>query len=224
MRKLTNHIEIWLLWNPFLAPTDCELACKIIVALSTFLFDFITTLNLCILHNYEETSESCQILYNDITINHVKAYEWIRSKFMFTQVAITRKLSNYIEIWLLWNPFSRSNRLWTWLKIYCCIFQIPFRFSCPHWMWMLTIQLFEKVKSHFPNACWYWLWMLNVYPFSCFIWHISFIISRGLSNYVDCECWQYNFLKKYIPKLNSGIMSNSWNLRCHEPCVCLTLN
>ena len=100
-----NPIEIWLFWNPFLAPTDCELACKIIVAFSTFLFDFITTLNLCILHNYEGTSESCQILDNDIAINHVKAYEWISYKFVFTQVAITRKLSNHIEIWLLWNPF-----------------------------------------------------------------------------------------------------------------------
>ena len=144
MRKLTNHIEIWLLWNPFLAPTDCELACKIIVASSTFLFDFITTLNLCILHNYEGTSESCQILDNDITINHVKAYEWIRSKFMFTQVAITRKLSNYIEIWLLWNPFSRSNRLWTRLKI------------------------------------------IVASSTSLFDFHV----------HIECECWQYNCLKK----------------------------
>ena len=57
------------------------------------------------LHNCEGTSESCQYLDNDTVTNHVKAYEWISYKFVFTQVAITRTLPDHIEIWLLWDPF-----------------------------------------------------------------------------------------------------------------------
>ena len=80
----------------------------------------------CILHKYKRTSESCQILDNDIAINHVKAYAWISYKFVLTQVAITRKFSNHIEIWLLWMPFLAPTDCEFDCKISVASFRPPF--------------------------------------------------------------------------------------------------